>query len=52
LRPITIGCDNCIFSGSEKCGEAMGGLMSLVQSCRAMNINALEYLEDVLRRIN
>ena len=30
----------------------MGILMSLVQTCRVMNINVLEYLEDVLRRIN
>ena len=26
--------------------------MSIVQTCRGMNINVLEYLEDVLRRIN
>lgn len=52
LRPITIGRDNWMFLGSEKGGEAMGILMSLVQTCRAMNINPLEYLEDVLRRIN
>ena len=52
LRPITIGRDNWMFLGSEKGGEAMGILMSLVQTCRVMNINVLEYLEDVLRRIN
>ena len=52
LRPITIGRDNWMFLGSEKGGEAMGVLMSLVQTCRVMNINVLEYLEDVLRRIN
>ena len=27
-------------------------LISLVQTCRVMNINVLKYLEDVLRRIN
>ena len=52
LRPITIGRDNWMFLGSEKGGEAMGILMTLVQTCRAMNINVLTYLEDVLRRIN
>ena len=52
LRPITIGRDNWMFLGSEKGGEAMGILMTLVQTCRAMNINVLVYLEDVLRRIN
>ncbi len=52
LRPITIGRKNWMFLGSEKGGEAMGILMSLVQTCRVMNINAFTYLEDVLRRIN
>jgi len=53
LHPITIGRDNWMFLGSEKGGETMGILMTLVQTCRTMNINnPLEYLEDVLRRIN
>lgn len=52
LRPITIGRDNWMFLGNKRGGEAMGVLMSLVQTCRAMDINALTYLEDVLRRIN
>jgi transposase len=52
LRPITIGRKNWMFLGSEKGGEAMGILMSIVQTCRAMNINVSAYLEDVLRRIN
>ncbi len=30
----------------------MGVLMSRAQTCRAMDINAPEYLEDILRRIN
>jgi transposase len=52
LRPVSIGRKNWLFFGSEKGGEAAGILMSLVQTCRGMNINVLEYLEDVLRRIN
>lgn len=52
LRPVSIGRKNWLFFGSEKGGQAAGILMSLVQTCRGMNINVLEYLEDVLRRIN
>jgi len=52
LRAISIGRKNWLFFGSEKGGQAAGILMSLVQTCRGMNINVLEYLEDVLRRIN
>jgi transposase len=52
LRPISIGRKNWLFFGSERGGKAAGILLSLVQTCRAMGINVLEYLEDVLRRIN
>lgn len=38
--------------GSCKGGEAAGILMSLVQTCRVMNIDVFTYLDDVLRRIN
>ena len=52
LRPMTIGRKNWLFFGSEKGAEAMGILMSIVQTCRRMEINVREYLEDVMRRIN
>jgi transposase len=52
LRPFSIGRKNWLFFGSEKGGEAASILMSLVQTCRGMRVNVLEYLEDVLRRIN
>jgi transposase len=52
LRPVSIGRKNWLFFGSEKGGQAAATLLSLVQTCRGMKINGLEYLEDVLRRIN
>jgi len=30
----------------------MANLLSLVQSCRAMNINSQEYLEDIFKRLS
>ena len=52
LRPFTIGRKNWMFMGSCKGGEAAGILMSLVQTCRKMDIDVFTYLDDVLRRIN
>jgi transposase len=52
LRPFTIGRKNWIFLGSCNGGDAAGILMSLVQTCRVMNIDVFTYLDDVLRRIN
>ena len=51
LRPLAIGRKNWLFMGSEKGGEAAAIILSLVQTCRGLNINPREYLEDVLRKI-
>jgi transposase len=36
--------------GGEDGGESSAVLYSLAQSCRALNINPLEYFEDVFLR--
>lgn len=51
VRPLAIGRKNWLFLGSEEGGEAAAILLSLVQTCRAQNINPYEYLEDIMRRI-
>lgn len=51
VRPLAIGRKNWMFLGSEEGGEAAAIILSLVQTCRALNINPYEYLEDVMRRI-
>ena len=51
VRPLAIGRKNWLFVGSEIGGEAAATLLSLVQSCRALNINPWEYLVDVMRRM-
>ncbi len=51
VRPLAIGRKNWLFLGSEEGGEASAVILSLVQTCRALNINPYEYLEDVMRRI-
>jgi hypothetical protein len=51
IRPLAIGRKNWLFFGSLESGEASATLLSLVQTCRALNINPYTYLEDVLRRI-
>ena len=47
---IAIGRKNWLFVGSEESGKAAGIIMSLVQTCRALNVNPKTYLENVLRR--
>ena len=51
VRPLAIGRKNWLFFGSCDGAEAGSILLSLVQTCRGLNINPREYLEDVMRRL-
>jgi transposase len=51
IRPLALGRKNWLFVGSEIGGEAAAVILTLVQSCRAIEINPREYLEDVMRRL-
>ncbi len=51
IRPLAIGRKNWLFVGNENGGETAAVVFSLVQTCRALNVNPREYLEDVMRRL-
>ena len=51
LRKLVIGRKNWLFIGSKDAGKSTAALLSLVQTCRALNINPQDYLEDVFRRM-
>lgn len=50
VRPLVIGRKNWLFLGNEEGGEAAAIILSLVQTCRALDVNPREYLEDIMRR--
>jgi transposase len=52
LRRVALGRKNFLFVGNESAGENLAGLYSLVASCEANDINPVEYLTDVLSRVN
>jgi transposase len=51
IRPLAIGRKNWLFFGSVEGGEAGAVILSLVQTCRGLGMNPMEYLEDVMRRL-
>ena len=51
LRPIALGRKNYLFVGSEHGGHRAAILYSLIRTCERHQINAWEYLRDVLIRI-
>jgi transposase len=51
VRPLAVGRKNWLFVGNEDGGEAAAIAFTLIQSCRALEVNPREYLEDVMRRL-
>lgn len=52
LRRVALGRKNFLFVGNEAAGENLAGLYSLVATCEANDVNPVEYLTDVLVRVN
>ena len=52
LRPIALGRKNYLFVGSEHGGRRAAILYSLIRTCERHQLNAWEYLRDVLVRIS
>ncbi|MFI5343823.1 MAG: IS66 family insertion sequence element accessory protein TnpA [Chlamydiales bacterium] len=51
VRSLALGRKNWLFVGNEDGGEPAAILFSLIQTCRALEINPRDYLEDVMRRL-
>jgi transposase len=51
LRVVALGRKNYLFVGNEDAGNNVAGLYSLVATCEANGVNPLDYLVDVMRRI-
>jgi len=51
IRPLALGRKNWLFAGSERGGRAAALFYSLVQSCKACDVNPWKYFDDMLRRI-
>lgn len=51
IRPLALGRKNWLFAGSERGGRAAALFYSLVQSCKACDVNPWQYFDDILRRI-
>jgi transposase len=52
LRPMTIGRKNWLFMGSKNGGDATARWASIIQTCRANDVDPFEYISETLRKIN
>ena len=51
IRPLALGRKNYLFVGSDEGGNRAAMMYSFFATCHAHNVNPLEWLTDVLKRI-
>jgi len=51
LRRVALGRSNFLFIGNEQAGHDFAVLYTLVASCEKHGVNAIDYLTDVLTRV-
>jgi len=49
---MTIGRKNWLFAGSKNGGDATAIWASIIQTCRANDVDPFEYISETLRKIN
>ncbi|WMJ71721.1 IS66 family transposase [Cytophagaceae bacterium ABcell3] len=52
IRPVAIGRKNYLFAGSHDAAQRAAQIYSLVASCKINGVNPLEWMKDVLERID
>ena len=52
LRIVALGRKNFMFVGNPDCGENLAGLYSLIATCDLHDVDPVEYLKDVLMRVD
>lgn len=51
MRPIALGRKNWLHFGSEEAGPKIAAIMSIVETCRRLDIKLRAYLSDVLPKL-
>jgi transposase len=51
IKPIVLGKRNWLFAGSMEGGKTATILLSIVETCKRLKINPVEYLRDVFTRL-
>ena len=52
IKPIVLGRKNWLFIGSEAAAHRTCVLLTIVNTCKALQINPFEYLRDVIARVS
>jgi hypothetical protein len=52
VRPLALGRKNCLFCGNYQTAGRAAIIYSLLGACKINRVNPVEWLADVLNRIN
>lgn len=50
IKPLVLSRRNWLFAGSEDGGKTAATIMSIIETCKRLDINPFEYMKDVLTR--
>lgn len=50
MKPVVLSRRNWLFNGSEEGGKTAATILSLIETCKRLNINPFNYMKDVLTR--
>ena len=48
MRPLALGRRNWLHIGSQEAGPKIAALLSVIETCKRLQINLRKYLNDVL----
>jgi transposase len=51
IRPVAVGRKNYLFAGDHEAAQRAAVIYSVVASCKALDINPMEYLADIMDRL-
>jgi len=51
MRPVVLGRKNWLHIGSEQAGPKVAAIASIVETCRRLDINLRQYLNDILPKL-
>jgi len=51
IRPLALGRKNWLHIGSQQAGPKVAAIASIVETCRRLDINLREYLNDILPKL-
>jgi len=51
MRPVALGRKNWLHVGDQSAGPKIAAIISIVETCRRLDIKLREYLHDILPKL-